>query len=150
MRPVADEWPDLFVYTDTCNAYVLRDGDAAILINLGDAGVLDRLAKVGVRRIEWILFTDHHREQLQGIDRVDRAVTKIAAPKDEQSLFETPSTFRKWRPKLGDQYTVHGASYVRPPAEPIRLDRTMADGETFSCASTTSAASPRPAIPPAA
>ncbi|MBN8625580.1 MAG: MBL fold metallo-hydrolase [Planctomycetes bacterium] len=132
LRPAAEAWPDVFVYTDTCNTYVLRDGDAAILINLGDAGVLEHLAEIGVRRVEWILFTDHHREQCQGIGRVDRAVTKIAAPLQEQTLFETPRAFRKWRPKLGDQYTVHGASYVRPPAASIKLDRPLADGETFS------------------
>ncbi|MBL9082960.1 MAG: hypothetical protein JNK76_14190, partial [Planctomycetales bacterium] len=84
LRPAAEAWPDVFVYTDTCNTYVLRDGDAAILINLGDAGVLEHLAEIGVRRVEWILFTDHHREQCQGIGRVDRAVTKIAAPLQEQ------------------------------------------------------------------
>jgi len=121
----------MFVHADTCNTYVLRDGDAAILVNLGDAGVLDRLGEIGVKNVEWILFTDHHREQLQGIGRVDRAKTKIAAPKEEQALFETPREFRKWRPKLSDQYTVHGASYVRPPASRVKLDRTLADGETL-------------------
>ena len=44
---------------------------------------------------------------------------------------ETPRDFRKWRPKLSDAHTVHGASYVRPPAQPIKLDRLLADGEAF-------------------
>jgi len=131
LRPASAAWPDLFVFVDTCNTYVLRDGDSALLINLGDGRVLDRLAEIGVKNVEWILFTDHHREQCQGIDRVDRAKTKIAAPKEEQALFETPREFRKWRPKLSDTYTVHGASYVRPPAEPIPVDRLLADGDTF-------------------
>jgi len=54
---------DLHVWTDTCNTYVLRDGDAALLIDLGDGSVLDHLADIGVRRVEWVLFTHHHREQ---------------------------------------------------------------------------------------
>jgi glyoxylase-like metal-dependent hydrolase (beta-lactamase superfamily II) len=131
LRPASEAWPEVFVYVDTCNTYVLRDGEAALLVNLGDGGVLEQLAAIGVKNVEWILFTDHHREQLQGIRRVDRAKSKIAAPKEEQALFETPREFRKWRPKLSDPYTVHGASYVRPPADPIKIDRLLGDGETF-------------------
>lgn len=132
LRPASPDWPDVFVHASTCNTFVLRDGDAALLFNLGDGGVFDQLREIGVKQVDWVLFTDHHREQCQGIDRVDRAKTKIAAPKDEQALFETPLQFRKWRPTLGDQYTVHGASYVRPPAAPIKLDRLLAAGETFT------------------
>src|SRR5436190_21320857 len=40
-QPDAKAQPDLFVWTDTCNVYVLRDGDAAMLINLGDGSVLN-------------------------------------------------------------------------------------------------------------
>ena len=31
VAPDAKALPDLFVWTDTCNVYVLRDGDAALL-----------------------------------------------------------------------------------------------------------------------
>ncbi|MFO0867413.1 MAG: MBL fold metallo-hydrolase [Pirellulales bacterium] len=132
LRPVAPEWPQLFVQQGTCNAYVLRDGDAALLINLGDGTILDRLPEIGVMHVEWIVFTDHHREQCQGMHRVDRTRTRVAAPQEERALFETPQQFRKWRPTLGDQYTVHGASYVRPSAVPIRLDRTLAADEVLT------------------
>ena len=101
--PVSDTWPHIFVHQDTCNVYVLREGDSAILFNLGDGTVLDHLPAIGVKNVEWILFTDHHREQCQGISRVDRALTKIAAPQAEQALLETPLQFRKWRPTLGDR-----------------------------------------------
>ena len=40
--PDAKNHPDLFAWTDSCNIYVLRDGDAALLINLGDGSVLER------------------------------------------------------------------------------------------------------------
>lgn len=131
LRSVSEAWPDVFVYTDTCNVYLLRSGESALLFNLGDGGVLEHLKDVGVKRVEWCLFTDHHREQCQGIGKVDRSQTRLAAPKEEQALFETPTKFRKWRPTLKDEYTVHGASYVRPPAEGIPLDRLLADGEVF-------------------
>jgi len=132
IEPASDAWPNVFVHQVTCNVYLLREGDSAILFNLGDGSILDHLKTIGVKNIEWIVFTDHHREQCQGIDRIDRATIKIAAPKEEQALFETPVQFRKWRPTLGDAHTVHGASYVRPPAAAIKLDRALADGELFT------------------
>lgn len=132
IQPASADWPNVLVFRDTCNVYVLREGDAAVLFNLGEGEVLGKLAEVGVKHVEWIVFTDHHREQCQGIERIDRHVTKIAAPKAEQALFETPLQFRKWRPTLGDPYTVHGASYVRPPAAPIKLDRLLAPDEVFT------------------
>ncbi|HET6879694.1 MAG TPA: MBL fold metallo-hydrolase, partial [Pirellulales bacterium] len=131
LRVASEAWPEVFRYADTCNVYVLRDGNSALLVNLGDGDVLDHLAEIGVSDVDWIVFTDHHREQCQGVRRIDRARTKLAAPKDEQALFETPRDFRKWRPSLNDTYTVHGASYVRPPAETIKLDRLLVDGEVF-------------------
>ncbi len=131
-QPDAKTQPDLFVWTDTCNVYVLREGDAALLIDLGDGSVLPHLAEIGVKQVEWILFTHHHREQCQGIDRVDRSLTKVAAPQAEQALFEQPTEFRKWFPKLGDKFSVYGASYVRPPRQPIPLDQALEPGKIFS------------------
>ncbi len=43
-QPDAKAQPDLFVWTDTCNVYVLRDSDAALLVNLGDGSVLEHLS----------------------------------------------------------------------------------------------------------
>ncbi len=130
-QPDAKAHPNVFVWSDTCNVYVLRDGDAALLIDLGDGSVLRRLADIGVKHVDWMLFTHHHREQCQGVERVDRAVTKVAAPKAEQALFEKPTEFRKWYPKLGDKFSVYGASYVRPPRRAIPLDKTWESDEVF-------------------
>lgn len=130
-RPTPELFPDLYSWTDTCNSYVLRDGDTALIFDLGNGGVLDQLESIGVRRVEWLLFTDHHREGCQGIAKVDRGVTKVAAPKAEQELFEQPTQFRKWFPKLGDKYSVYGASYARPPQTAISLDKTFEPDETF-------------------
>jgi glyoxylase-like metal-dependent hydrolase (beta-lactamase superfamily II) len=133
IRPVSiDSEPNLFVWTDTCNVYVLREGDSAILIDLGDGGVLDHLVEIGVKHVEWVLFTHHHREQCQGFARLQEWRPQVAAPEAERALFEEPTRFRKAKPTLGDAYTVHGASHVRPPIEPIRLDRMFKDGDVFA------------------
>lgn len=133
LRPVDPAlWPDLFVWTDTCNVYVIRDGDAALLINLGDGSVLDQLSTIGVERVEWALFTQHHREFSQGAPRLKSFSAQLGAPQAERAFFEEPSIFRKMNVRLGDPFTVHGASYVRPPIQPVRLDRTFEDGDVFT------------------
>jgi len=123
--------PEVLLHRGTCNAWVLRDGDAGIVVDPGDGSVLDGLAREGIHP-EWILLTAHHREVCQGVPRFDRAVTKVAAPLEERAFLERPLDFRKWRPSLGDAHAVHGASYLRPPAEPIPIDRALADGESFA------------------
>lgn len=124
--------PGIHLWHDTCNVLVLRHEDAALLVNLGDGTVLDHLGEIGVRRVEWVLLTDHHRELCQGAPRLERAVTRVAASAAEQELLENPLAFRKWHPRLGDKYSVHGSSYARPPAAPVKVDRTLADGEVFT------------------
>lgn len=123
--------PGLFRWTDTCNVYVLRDGEAALLIDLGDGSVLDHLGDVGVKRVEWVLFTHHHREQCQGAPRLKGTGAQLAAPEAERALFERPLEFRRLNVSLGDAFTIHGSSYVRPPMQPIVLDRTFQTNDTF-------------------
>jgi glyoxylase-like metal-dependent hydrolase (beta-lactamase superfamily II) len=124
--------PNVFVWSDTCNVYVIRDQDAALLIDLGDGSVLDHLSEIGVRRIEWVLFTHHHREQCQGAPRLQGIGAKVAGPEVERALFESPTEYRKMEVSLGDAFTIHGASYVRPPIQPIRLDRGFKTNDTFT------------------
>jgi glyoxylase-like metal-dependent hydrolase (beta-lactamase superfamily II) len=122
-QPVKALCPDLFVWTDTCNVYVLRDRDAALLIDLGDGSVLDHLYELGVTRVEWVWLTHHHREQCQGAYRLKGANTRLAAPEAERALLERPADFRRMQVRLGDSFTIHGSSYVRPPIQPVPLER---------------------------
>lgn len=57
--------PDIFQWSAPWNVHVLRDGAAALLIDLGDGSVLGARGGIGVRKAEWILFMHHHREQGQ-------------------------------------------------------------------------------------
>lgn len=127
----ADGFPDLFCWTDTCNTYALRDGESALLIDLGDASGLEHLSEIGVKRVEWVLFTHHHREQCQGFPKLVSWDTKVGAPEAERALFEHPATFRKMVPSLNDPYTVHSASYVRPPIHAVPLNRGFARVDEF-------------------
>jgi glyoxylase-like metal-dependent hydrolase (beta-lactamase superfamily II) len=124
--------PDLFVWSDTCNVYLVRDGEAALLIDLGDGSVLDHLKDIGVKRVEWVLFTHHHREQCQGAPRLKGTGAQVGGPEAERDLFERPADFRKMKARLEDRFTIHSSSYVRPPIQPIPLDRAFKTNDTFT------------------
>ena len=123
---------DIYLFPDICNVYVIKSGELGLLIDLGTGDVLDHLKEIGINKIEWVLFTHHHREQTQGYSRLKNTGAKVAVPEVEKALFETPLNFRKMAPALSDAFTVHGASYVRPGITPIKADKTFAKMDDFT------------------
>lgn len=123
---------DIYLFPDICNVYVIKSGELGLLIDLGTGDVLDHLKEIGINKIEWVLFTHHHREQTQGYPRLKNTGAKVAVPEVEKALFETPLNFRKMAPALSDAFTVHGASYVRPAITPIKADITFAKMDDFT------------------
>jgi glyoxylase-like metal-dependent hydrolase (beta-lactamase superfamily II) len=113
---------DLYEWSDTANVYVLRQGDHAILFDLGDGSVLRQLPGIGVKHLDFILFTSHHRELVQGYPLLAPWQPKVAVPALERRFFEDPYAWRKVKPSLSDKYTVHGASFLRPSVHPIKVD----------------------------
>jgi len=128
----ADRGTDVFLWQDVCNVYVLRHGNAAIMVDIGDGSALEHLKELGVERLEWVLLTHHHREQVQGHPKLAAWKPQVAAPEAERSLLERPADFRRLKPSLGDRFSVHGASYVRPPVEPLAVTRGFKARDTFS------------------
>ena len=123
---------DIYLFPDICNVYVIKSGELGLLIDLGTGDVLDHLKEIGINKIEWVLFTHHHREQTQGYPRLKNTGAKVAVPEVEKALFETPMNFRKMAPALSDAFTVHGASYIRPAITPIKADRTFVKMDDFT------------------
>ena len=123
---------EIYLFPDICNVYVIKSGEMGLLIDLGSGDVLDHLKEIGINKIEWVLFTHHHREQTQGYPRLKNTGAKVAVPEMEKALFETPLNFRKMAPALSDAFTVHGASYVRPGITPIKIDKTFAKMDDFT------------------
>lgn len=122
---------DIYQWVDVSNVYVIKKNDSAILIDLGNGSVLAHLQEIGVKTIDWILFTHHHREQVQGYGLLQDSSIKIAAPEAERTLFENPELVRKMHPQLEDPFSVYGASYVRPSVDAINLDRSFSAMDMF-------------------
>ena len=87
--------PNLYFLRDTCNVYVLKDGNRALLIDFGSGHVMDLLGQIGVSRVEAILHTHHHRDQCQGDSRAAAERIPILVPQHERYLFEDAENF--WR-----------------------------------------------------
>jgi len=78
---------NLWLFEDTCNVFVLRNGSKAVLIDFGSGKILDYLPDLGISKVDWILHTHHHREQCQGDQRAVARGIAIAVPAHEKDLF---------------------------------------------------------------
>lgn len=77
---------NLYLYESTCNVYVVRCGERAVLIDFGDGSVLDACASLGLQACA-VLLTHHHRDQCQGLRRANEAGIPVWVPHTEQDLF---------------------------------------------------------------
>jgi glyoxylase-like metal-dependent hydrolase (beta-lactamase superfamily II) len=92
-------------FKDTCNVYVLRSGQDAVLIDFGSGQILDRLADYGVRRVTDVLITHHHRDQVQGLARAAAAGIRIWVPPVELDLIANVDEHWRTRPLQNDYTT---------------------------------------------
>ncbi len=80
--------PDLWLFADTCNVYVLRSGDRALVIDFGSGEWLPQLAGLGITAIEQVLLTHHHADQCVGLLKQDLWPFTIHAPAGEEFFLE--------------------------------------------------------------
>ncbi len=124
---------NLFLFEDTCNVYVVRDGANCVLIDFGSGKILDHLRDLGVSKVDWILHTHHHRDQCQGDWRAVERSIPIAVPAHESHLFADAENF--WRNRR-----VFHLYYVRNDfhtvAEDIPVARRLADYTAFPLGNT--------------
>ena len=86
--------PNMYLQRDTCNIYVLKDGNHALLIDFGSGHVLKLLGQIGVTKVDAVLHT-HHRDQCQGDTHAMAEHIPIKVPQHERHLFEDAENF--WR-----------------------------------------------------
>jgi glyoxylase-like metal-dependent hydrolase (beta-lactamase superfamily II) len=76
----------LYVYPDSCQVYIIKNQDKAVLIDFGSGDVLDCLEQTGVTEVTDILITHHHRDQVQGLKRAQENGIPIWVPHQERDL----------------------------------------------------------------
>jgi glyoxylase-like metal-dependent hydrolase (beta-lactamase superfamily II) len=75
------------LYRDVVNVAVIRRGNKVLLIGSGSGAILGAAKSLGIKSIDWVLYTDHHRDQCEGALRLKQAGVKIAVPAAEARFF---------------------------------------------------------------
>ncbi len=122
---------NLYLFKDTCNVYVIRNGHEAVLIDFGNGDVLDNLAEIGVKHVTDVLMTHHHRDQGQGLNRAADAGINICVPHIEQDLFQNINEHWQAR-EIYANYLMRQDRFSL--LEPIIINGTLQDYEVRSFA----------------
>lgn len=119
---------DLFLYADTCNVYLLRQGESAVVVDFGSGTWVGALPEIGVRRIEHVVLTHAHRDQCHGLYRGRHPGCPVHVPQGDAHLLDAVGLERFW-----SAYQTAGcpASYAAPrlPVDAVQAD-LAADTET--------------------
>jgi glyoxylase-like metal-dependent hydrolase (beta-lactamase superfamily II) len=117
--------PNLFLFEDTCNVYLIKQGERALLIGFGSGKILDHLKEAGVEKVERVLFTHHHRNQSQGLLELKHRTFLVTVPEREARFFEDAEGF--WRDvKLHLNYDCR--SYWNTLRSNVRVDERAGAG----------------------
>ncbi|MHC4672614.1 MAG: MBL fold metallo-hydrolase [Planctomycetota bacterium] len=119
----------LSVYQGHINVGILRDGDKALLIDCGDGSVTAALGELGIKSIDRIIFTHHHRDQACGAQTLAAAGAGIGVPAAERDHFDNVSAYWNNPRNRWHLYNLHPHHLML--AEAVRVDRTFSDGDMF-------------------
>lgn len=119
----------LFLFEDCCNVYILKKGERALLVDFGSGEILNHLAEIGVREVDRVLVTHHHRDQVQGLCDLKDYAFNVSVPAKEAHFFEDVESF--WRDvKIYINYDCR--SHWNTIRESIRVDEKVRGGDTVS------------------
>ena len=122
--------PHTGIFHDTVNVGVIRSRDKAILIGSGDGNILEAAKSLGINSIDWVLYTDHQRDQCEGAARLKHAGVQIAVPAAEARFFRNATEiWQRADTILYDRMNFRPDLFIlRSSIEP---DRELQPGESF-------------------
>lgn len=122
--------PHVRVFRDVSNVGVVVKNGRALLIGSGDARILQSAKRLGIPQIEWVLYTDHARDDTAGAHRLKQAGARIAVPARAARFFEGAADF--WLNadnKFEHRYTFRPDFMVL--RESVSVDRQLQTGSVF-------------------
>jgi glyoxylase-like metal-dependent hydrolase (beta-lactamase superfamily II) len=128
--PLAELSPHLAVLQGPINVGIVRDGSKSLLIDCGDDSIVDALRRLGVPRVEQVLFTHHHRDHACGAWRLQAAGARLIVPAGEQQYFDQVAEYWSSRNSRWNLYNFHPHHLML--AEPVRVDGTVGGGQTIT------------------
>jgi len=118
------------IYHEAINVAVIQRNGKSLLIGSGDGTILEAARQLGINSIDWVLYTDHHRDQCAGAALLKKAGVKIAAPAAEAEFFKNATGI--WD---GADTILYDRMNFRPDLFILRRsvapDRELEAGETF-------------------
>ncbi|VAW19681.1 hypothetical protein MNBD_BACTEROID01-2281 [hydrothermal vent metagenome] len=126
--------PDIYLFKDICNVFVLRSGSSALLIDAGSGKISDYLKEIGIDKIEWVLHTHYHRDQCIGSPKLRKSGAQIAIGKSEAPLLNRAEATAPF--KIPDSFLLNGEfpNWGRrmSPFQSPGIDRELVNGEEFN------------------
>ncbi len=132
------------LFPDTCNVYVIRSGDEAVLVDFGSGAVLDELSAQGIRVTD-VLLTHHHRDQAQGLARAVESGARIWVPHTEQDLFHSVDAHWQAREVFNNYNTREDRFSL---LDPVPVAGTLCDYATYTFGDHTFTVIPAPGHTP--
>jgi glyoxylase-like metal-dependent hydrolase (beta-lactamase superfamily II) len=120
----------LAVFHGPVSVGLVRDGARALLIDCGDGRVAEALGELGVRSVERLLFTHHHRDQCCGARRFAEQGATVGVPAAERDLFEKVTAY--WADPKHRWHIYNFHPHHLTLAEPVRVDAAFGDGHSFA------------------
>lgn len=127
-NPLTRISPHLYLLADTCNVYLIVDGESALAIDAGSGAVVECLPELGIRQIEYVLHTHHHRDQCWGTPRLQAQGARVLVPEYERHLFDEAETFWQTR-RVYDNYNDRNTFFT--VGQNIPVDGVLEDYESF-------------------
>ena len=96
--PMKQILPDLWVFGEqrknrriggnSCNVYVVKNGDRGVAIDFGSGAWLESLPDLGVNKLEAVYLTHHHSDQCFGLQKREDWPFEICAPQGEERFLD--------------------------------------------------------------
>lgn len=121
----------LQIFRDAVNVGVIQRNRRVLLVGSGEEMILESVKQMGAESIDWVLYTDHHRDQCSGAGKLKKAGAKIAVPAAEAQFFRDATDL--WQDS--DKALYH-RYHFRPdwfiPRESIQPDRELRPDEVLA------------------
>ena len=91
---------NVWMVPDSCNVYLVKQGDRGIAIDFGTGKCLAHLQDLGIRKLDHVFLTHHHADQCLGLSARDDWPFAIHAPQGEEG-FIAPAEVRVRHERLG-------------------------------------------------
>lgn len=119
--------PGVYVVPGAVNMGVFVRGGEALLIDCCDSMTPERLARLGVRKVAWILCTQHKRTHLAGAKTLLDSGAQLVIPEAERPLIEDVASY--WQDPKNRWHLYRQQPGPEVLAQPVPVARGVQDGE---------------------